>query len=473
MAFKDNRQFVNALDKTRDVVHIKREVDWDLEIGAIVRRADELQGPLPYFEKIRDYSRHRILGEPLATYRRLSVALDLPVDSTIRDLKDRYEKLIANPVKPVIVSTGPCKENIVKGDKINLFDFPAPTVHEGDGGRFIGTWDIVVVKDPDSDWTNWGTYRVMIQNKRAVSVMLHLGNDGGRIFYQKYAPMGKAMPIAIVIGADPISTMVSTVRYPSGKSEVEFAGALHDQPIELVKCETSEILVPAHAEIVLEGEVLQHQMVPEGPFGEFTGYRTEWDWQEVCVIKAITYRNNPILTLFNTGIGDGALASRLVRSINLKNALKACGVPVVDVHIPSESVGMSIVVSIKKLIQDNMATLVANVIRCNDVFPQKIIVVDPDVDIYNLSEVFHTLATRLHPGRGISIEYKDRAMGLSPFLSTTERKWNRSASVLFDCTWPSEWSRESDIPPRISFRDAYPPELQEKVKKEWHEYGFD
>ena len=128
MAFKDNREFIKALDKTKDVVHIQQEVDWDMEVGAIVRRTCELRGPAVLFENIKDYEGQRILGAPLATYRRLAIAMGLSPEIPIRDLHEEYAKRSQTPIKPVIVKDGPCKENIVLGNDVDLYNLPAPVV---------------------------------------------------------------------------------------------------------------------------------------------------------------------------------------------------------------------------------------------------------------------------------------------------------------------------------------------------------
>lgn len=475
MAYKDNRSYIAALEKTKDVVHIKKEVDWDNEVGAIVRRANETRAPATFFEKIKDYStEYRILGGPITNERRLNIAFGFPPEKHLKSLYDEYEKRISNPVKPVVVKDGPCKERVYTGSEVDLFRFPVPMVHDGDGGRYIGTWHIVIVRDPDSEWTNWGMYRAMVHNRRSVSLLLGMSNDAGRIYFTKYASQKKPMPIAMAIGADPLCSMTAAIRFDVLQSEVNFAGGLHGEPIELVKCETSDLLVPAHAEIILEGEISESNRVTEGPFGEFTGYRTNWDWRGAAIIKAITCRKDPIITLANPGVplSEGSIGPGMGRTVNLKKFLRACGVPVVDVYIPPEAAGMIVIVSVRKFKQANLATLVKNAILARDYREQKIIVVDEDVDVFNLMEVFHTLATRLHPGRGITVDTKEMAMNLSPFLTAEERKWGQSASVLFDCTWPAEWSKDTDIPPRVSFKDVYSSEIQEKVKREWKEYGF-
>lgn len=475
MSFLDNRQYISALEKTGDVVRIKQEIDWELQAGAIVRRCNEIRGPATLFEKLKGYpAGYRIFGGPLTTERRLNIALGLPPETHLKATYEEYEKLVSHPLPPILVDKAPCKQNILSGRDVDLFHFPVPLIHDGDGGRFLGTWNIVVVRDPESNWTNWGMYRSMVQNRRATSLSLHMGNDGGRIYYTRFAPLKKPMPVALVIAADPLSSLCAAIRFPSGQSEVEFAGGLHRKPIELVKCETSELLAPAHAEIVVEGEYSPEYLVPEGPFGEFPGYRTGWDWKEVLRVKAITFRNDPLITLVNPGmpLSEGAIGPGMGRAVNLKKALRACGVPVVDVYLPPETATMVALVSLRKHGQNNMPTIAKHIVLSHDPFAQKVFVVDDDVDVFNLPEVFHAFATRLHPARGISIENKERAMGLAPFLTEEERRQGRGAAAFFDCTWPSEWSPQEDIPPRISFRDNYPSTLQEEILRDWKKYGF-
>lgn len=475
MSYKNNHQYIEGLKKTGDVLSIKREVDWELEAGAMIRLANETRGPAILFEKIKDYpSGYRILGGPLTTERRLCIAFGFSPDTHLKKVYDEYERRISHLVPPVRVDKAPCKDNILSGDDVDLFRFPIPLVHEGDGGRFIGTWNIAVVKDPESNWTNWGMYRSMVQNRRATSLSLHKGNDGGRIYHTRYVPAKKPMPVALVIGADPLSSLCAAIPFPSGQSEVEAAGGLLQEPVELVKCETLDLLVPAQAEIVLEGEYSGDCLVPEGPFGEFTGYRTGWDWKEVLKVKAITFRNEPIITLVNPGmpLSEGAVGPGMGRAINLKKALRACGVPVVDVYLPPEAAIMVALISLKKHGQNSMATLAKHVVLSHDPQAQKIFIVDDDVDVFNLPQVFHAFSTRLHPVRGINIETKERAMGLAPFLTQDERRQSKGAAVLFDCTWPSEWSPQNDIPPRITFKESYPLDLQNRILKEWKDFGF-
>lgn len=474
MTFFDNRHFIEALIQSGDAITINQEIDWFIEVGAIARRARELSAPAPFFTRIKDYPDYRIFAVPLTTQRRVAIALGLSPDTSPRQLQEEYQRRMGTPVKPLVLSSGACKENIVKGNEVNLYSIPAPVLHEGDGGRYIGSWHLVINKDPDTGWTNWGMYRVMIYNKNTVSILLQPSNDGGRIFYQKYAPVRRPMPVAIAIGVDPLSSLISTIRIEAGLNEADYAGALHQNPVPLVKCETSDLLVPASSEIVLEGIVEPGTRIPEGPFGEFTGYRTSWGWREACHIKAITYRNKPVLTISNPGVaGTGITESpNIAREMAVKEALQKRGILVADVYFPSETVGFLLVVSIKRSKQANMPVRVWNTVRSLGFTPDKIIVTDEDVDAFNMSEVLHAFATRCHPSRNINIQARDTPSALTPYLTPREREYFMGASVLFDCTWPADWSREHDIPPKINFEEEYSKEVKEKIINDWHKYGY-
>jgi 4-hydroxy-3-polyprenylbenzoate decarboxylase len=167
MAFRDLRQFIEALERTGDAIRIKEEIDWDVEAGAISRRAYEQQGPAILFDKIKDYPEgYRLFNGSLGTFRRVAISMGLDPDTPVKEIYAEYERREQEPIGPRIVRSGPCKENILLGNQVDLYRLPAPMIHEGDGGRYIGTWDLVVFKDPDSDWFNWGMYRFMIHNHR-------------------------------------------------------------------------------------------------------------------------------------------------------------------------------------------------------------------------------------------------------------------------------------------------------------------
>jgi len=475
MAFRDVRQFIEALDKVGELVRVKQEVDWDLEVGAISRRAYETEAPAILFEKIKDYPEgFRIHSGSLGTYRRLAIAMGLDPDTSIRSIYEEYERREQHPVKPVIVDNGPCKENIVKGEDMDLHHFPAPMVHDGDGGRYIATWHLVVSRDPDQGWTNWGMYRFMLHDNRFLvgfpQPLTHLA----MVLRNKYIPAGKPMPVAIVIGAEPLTTLVASATPKIGVEEVDCAGAIRQEPVELVKCVTNDLLVPAHAEIVIEGEIQPDKTAPEGPFGEYSGYRGGGvQLRPLCQVTAITHRDSPILTMSNMGILDEcATAWAASQSLAVKRRLKSHGIPVIDVFMHPQATAFMVIVSVESGGR-KIAEQIGEVLTARRAAISKIVVVDRDVDVFNLGQVTHALATKCHPARGIIvIEYEGKANPVTPCYSDEERKKLKGATAVFDCTWPIEWSVEYDIPTKSCFTDIYPKELQDKVLKNWTNYGF-
>jgi 4-hydroxy-3-polyprenylbenzoate decarboxylase len=260
-----------------------------------------------------------------------------------------------------------------------------------------------------------------------------------------------------------------------GESEVEHVGGFTGEPVELVSCETSDLLVPAHAEVVIEGEIMPDKIAPDGPFGEYPGYRSGTMCEGVALkVNAITHRDDPILTSIALGMppDDASIAASLTAAVAMKKGLSRRGVPVTDVYVPPEGVTHLIIVGVKEG-GPAIARKVLDFFTARRVMTNKHIVVDEDVDVFNMNEVLHAFATKCHPGKGILYEwYEGRANSLTPFYSPEERKRLKGVSVVFDSTWPPEWT-EDIIPIKASFRTIYPKEVQEKVLKNWKKYGLD
>ncbi len=476
MAFKDIRQFIEALDKSGDLVRVKQEVDWDREAGAISRRNYEMQGPAILFEKIKDYPEgYRIFGGGIGHYRRLAIAMGLDPDIPVKALFDEYERREQHPIKPVIVGRGPCKENIITGEDIDLYRFPAPMIHDGDGGRYLGSWHIIVSQDPESGWTNWGMYRHMIHNKRSLTGLPLPHSHLAVVLRKKYLTAGKPMPVALAAGVEPLTALAAAATLRMGEEEVDYAGAIRQEAVKLVKCETNDLLVPADAEIVIEGEIEPDKCVPEGPFGEYSGYRSVGvNLRPLFRVTAITHRTSPILTMVCVGVpaDEDQTAWVVSQSIGIKRRLKARGVPVVDVFLTTEGTGFMLVVSVES---GGRAVVeqIGGILTSRRAGISKILVVDRDTDIFNLGEVAHAFATKCHPGRGIIIiDCDGKANPAFPAYSTEERKGLKGATAVFDCTWPPQWSRENEVPVKSSFAQIYSQEMQEKVMKNWENYGF-
>jgi len=281
------------------------------------------------------------------------------------------------------------------------------------------------------------------------------------------------MPIAIVIGADMPSHLAATATFRIGGSEAELAGGLGQRPVELTRCETSDLLVPASAEIVVEAEVFYDRVAQEGPYGEYPGYRSGEMGTAICArVTAITHRRNPILTLDTTGFMDSsATTTSISGAIAIKRRLEGNGVPVVDVYVPPEGGVHLAVVSVRRG-GAAVAQQIVQVLTARRALMSKIIVVDEDVDVFNMAAVIHAFATKCHPARGTHIwRYEGRANALTPAYSQEERVARAGASAAFDATWPPEWPRDT-TPVRATLDSMYSPDVQQRVLQRWKSLGL-
>ena len=247
---RDLREFLKVLEAGGELQRVVAEVDWNLEAGAISRLVCERQEPAPLFEHIKGYPDHRMAGVLLGPGRplhaRLAMAMGLE-DRTVGplDLIERIRHGLNNPRKPISVARGdaPCKEVVIPKEKVNLLDLPAPWIKSIDGGRYIGTWDIVVIKDPESGWVNWAIYRCMVKDEKSFAILLLPSAQHGGHIFAKYEAAGKPMPIALVIGAHPLLHLAAISNLDYDFSEADAAGGLLGEGVPLVRCETSDLEV--------------------------------------------------------------------------------------------------------------------------------------------------------------------------------------------------------------------------------------
>lgn len=476
MPFEDIREFIAKLEAEGEVQRIEEEVDWNLEAAAIQRRGYEENLPIPFFQKIKDYpAGFRLIGGGVNNYRRIAIAFGLPPNTHPKEIIEEYLKRKNKPIKPVIVKDGPCKENIRVGKKVDLFELPIPMVHQGDGGRYLGTWHMTISKELGGDWVNWGMYRHMVHDKNKAGILMVSPQQHVHyMFHRGYEPKGKPMDVAIVIGVEPMSTMCALTPMPHGVSEANIAGGLRGEPVKLVKCETSDLYVPASAEIVVEGEMRPNDKMDEGPFGEYTGYMAGGRGpRPVIHVKAITFRNNPIFTFCCQGIpATDSCAVAITAAAETLEILRSRGIPVVAVSIPPEAANVITVVAVKNTyggLVDDVIHTCWSAKRANGM--PYIFVVEDDVDPFNIGQVLHVLATKCHPYKGITRLEHAHSNNILPFLTRQEQTSGLGAKAYFDCTWPRDWDPK-DIPIRVSFDKIFPEAIQKKALKKWHKYGY-
>jgi len=474
MPFKDLREFIANLEKEGEALRIEDEIDWNLEAGAMIRRSNEAGLPALFFQNVKGYPEgYRLFGEALSNHRRIAIAMDMAPDTHVKQLIEEYSKRKKLPIKPVLVSDGACKENIQIGDEVDLFKFPVPMVHEGDGGRFIGTWHLTICKDSNSDWVNWGMYRHMVHNRNTLGAQARPHTHAIKIG-QGWMEKGKPMEIAIVIGVEPISTFCAAAPIPYGVSEVDIAGGIRGEPVQLIKCETVDLEVPATAEIVIEGELRLGETMKEGPFGEYIGYMgSRREALPVIHVKAVTHRNNPILSMGSEGypVTSTHITHSVTNPAECLEILRTFGIPVTGACEFTEAATMLMVVAIKA--GRARADDVAHAIWASRLGPATpwVIVVEDDVDPFDMGQVLHALASKCHPWRGIVRLEHARGQALIPWLSRHEQKYLLGSRAYFDCTWPPDWDPE-DVPKRCSFDSIYPVEVQQKALDILRKYSY-
>lgn len=307
------RSFINALRQDNDLVDVDAAIDPNLEAAAITRLVCETDDKAPLFNNVIGAKDgfFRILGAPASLrknpaekYGRLARHMALPPTATAREIVDKM--LSASgipPIEPIVVPTGPVKENSIEGDDIDLTALPVPMVHQSDGGRYIQTYGMHVVRSPDGSWTNWSIARAMVSGKRTLTGLV-ISPQHIRQIYDLWQKEGhKDVPWALAFGVPPTAIMASSMPIPDGVSEAGYVGAIAGEPVKLVKCDTNDLLIPANTEFVLEGTLSVTEMQPEGPFGEMHGYTYPGESHPgpVYTVNKITYRNNAILPMSACG----------------------------------------------------------------------------------------------------------------------------------------------------------------------------
>lgn len=477
MAVQDLRAYLARLEEAGELCHIGAEVDWDLEMGAISRRGIELMSPAFLFEKVKGYpDGYRVLANIITgsrpTHARMALALGLPKVTPVLELIEHFAQTVKSPIKPVLVDTGPCQEEIHLGNDVDLLEFPIPTIHGTDGGRYAGTWHVDVTKDPDTGWVNWGIYRHMLHDQNTLGWLANPFQHGPSIFYRGYESRGRPMPMAVAIGTDPICNIVAATGFAAGVTEVDIAGGLRGAPVELVKCRTIDLEVPATAEIVLEGMVLPGERRLEGQFGEWTGYNAGAKVpRPVFRVQCITHRKNPILTMSNPGKGwtlDQVITTVTASAI-LKNELESRGIPFKSLYLIPP--GFAVVIAAKSQYSGFVHTLASAIWSSKEAIHRPyIFVVGEDVDVTDPEDVLWCLTTRLHPERGIHVIRDTVTSALNPHLSREEKVKGVGARGIFNATFPYHWSAE-ETPTVIDFEHGWPAEIREKVLSRWQEYG--
>lgn len=302
------REYLELTVKEGEYLAIDDEVDWDLEMGAICRYADETMSPSPIFNKVKDspgfraaewgFTKSGTLGRP---WCRVAPNVGAPLDATLMEIMEAYMHSVENnpvhPPKIVDAKDAPCKENKWVGDEIDLFKLPVPLQHQGDAERMLQSAGVNTCQTPDGKWTNWSINRSAVIDKNTMAGFWIPTTQHNGMIWKQWQEKGEDMPFAIAFGVPPVCAWQSASRVPDYVDEYDVASQMLNAPIEMVKCETNDLLVPATAEIVIEGFVSVSETLMEGPYGEHAGYHFEDKRlpKPRQDITCVTFRNNAIL----------------------------------------------------------------------------------------------------------------------------------------------------------------------------------
>lgn len=307
------RQYLDRLDDHDDLNRIHTPISWDLEASAVTMLANRRDDKIPVFETVEDSGVDaRLVGDPYRGSRKCSwdhiaIALGLPADLSADSYYEEIIDRLQHPIESKVVDRedAACKSVIHRGDDADLLTFPWPYIHAGDGGRYSNL-HTMVVDDPDSTWTDWSAHRAMIHDSDRASLLLLAGEQTPNIYYYKHERRDEPMPVALVVGGEPVTQMTSSMWIPTGRDEAAFAGGLKGDPVELVECETNDLKVPATAEVVIEGQIKPNERLDEGPFGDYFGYmHGPRRSMPALQVDAITHRKQPYIPFCVEGSGVG------------------------------------------------------------------------------------------------------------------------------------------------------------------------
>ena len=471
----DLRDWLTQVDRIGEL-KIVRGADPETDIGPLTEINDRRRGSALLFDEIKGYEKgYRLLTSALINSRRLGIALGVEGATTAKELLTKLEERSseweaqATQYRPKEVESGPILENALVGDKVDMLKFPAPLWNELDGGRYLGTGDIVITQDPEDGTINVGTYRVMVQDRQKLGIYISPTHHGAR-HLKMYHSQGKPCPVAISFGHDPILLAVGGSALPYGVHEYDYAGSMRKSPIEVIRGPVTGLPIPATSEVAIEGFIPPGKYLPEGPFGEYTGYYASGRRDAPFIeISAVYHRNDPIvLGAHNCKTPhDYSFMACVLKSVIVKDALAKAGVPQVKgvwFHEAS-AVNFLLVVSIKQLYSGHptqAGTVAAQSQVAATSNGRYIIVVDDDIDPTNLEEVVWALGTRSDPETSIDILRRTYRNRLDPMLPEGAKDLHGSRAVIDACR---PFARLKEFPKVATAR----PEVQERVKQKWAE----
>ena len=447
------RTMLSNLEKQGELIRFLKEVDPLTDMSAVEWKTFNELGKASLFTNIKGYKNWQACSQIIADRKKWAIGLDLDEHDLLDQMLERMQKPIPAEIMKGRASV---KEIIKMNTDINLFDFPTMFTSAKDGGRYFAS-GIAIIKDPDTGIRNLSIHRQMITGKDKTGFIMIPRQ--ARQIYEKYCSRGQAMPVAMVYGTHPAIFFASSFTTTFGVDELEIAGALMKEPVRLTKCETTDIEVPADAEIIIEGEVLPNLTEPEGPFGEVTGTYAGGGKSEVFHVKAITQRKDAIFFALHCGfpVTDAQSTMGLGVEVATKKHLREVegGLNLLDVRAVTEAGVMMLIIKIRPRHPGQTKTALMAALSGPYLHPKLAIAVDEDIDADDLRQIAWSMTTRVHAERDVIMIPDTRVFSLDN-ISPTAPGMNNFARIgtkwMIDATIPAHLS-END---RRDFEPAFP-----------------
>jgi 2,5-furandicarboxylate decarboxylase 1 len=455
----DMRDWVETLDKAGELLTLTKPVDPNTEMGALLYGSRD---KALLFEEVKGFPGWRALGMAPANVRQAALAFGVPLEELIREFSRRAKKL----QKAVVVEDGPVCEVEWKGDDVDVTRFPAHIAGERDGGRYI-TSGLVIARDPDSGILNMSFHRMQIKGPRKLGILLvprHL-----YLIHQKNEARNKPTPISVMIGHHPMLYFAAAYTGSADLDELELAGALLQEPLQVVKCATNDLHVPAYAEVCFEGEILPGVREEEGPFSEFQDYYVAGTGMNPVIrVDRVITRKDPIYKEIQNGSEvEGCCYHKIPMSTAMYERLQTVGGYTDLLNVMIQPGIFSAVVQLRQRFRGEAKNILMGALSSQYLHPKVVIAVDEDVDIFSPADVIWAMNTRVNPATDVFIVNDTRIhpmdpTGLEVVKPGSPLGWSRIGSKMgIDATKPPISEPEN----RLQFERIKPINLG-KIKRE-------
>ncbi len=473
----DLRSWLDLIDRGSHLKTITQSVDPNEELAAITYMATRQVGaPALLFQSFsgNPYGA-RVLSNMLGSSKeRYALAMGLSPGASMQEMIKATRSIIKRRIAPIFVAgdSAPVNEVVLRGDEIDLTQFPIPKFWPADGGPFIGTGSVTLTKSPSTGRVNVGVYRQQLLGPRRIGLNFVPGRHGEHDVQAMWA-LGRPAEVVVAFGIDPLLFIVGSQRFGAGESELDVAGGIMGRPVELTQAETVDLPMPARAELIIEGLVHQGDEEIEGPLGEFHGFYSEEPTRKpVIEVTALRFRKSPIMTaalmaLYPSGeIGAYQTIMRSARILDDLDNIQCPGITGVYCHPAAASGNCLVVVSLKQMYPGHATQALALTAQCPAAtyYTKWIIAVDDDVDPTDIDQVIWALSTRCNPSADIDFLRQTMSFRADPSIAPQDKPYG--SKILINACNPYRYRQQAPV--RTLLRKS----VYDRVANRWSELGF-